>query len=46
MASGRRIEGAIRSLVNAMDLMLECVRVSHVTVLVPFLMYGSEAMMW
>ena len=42
MASGRRVAGAIRSLVNAMDLQLECARVLHETMLVPVLMYGSE----
>ena len=37
MASGRRVAGAIRSLVNARDL--------HETLLVPILMYGSETVM-
>ena len=44
VASGRRVTGAIRSLVNASDLQLECVRVLHETFLVPVLMYGSETM--
>ena len=34
-ASGRGIAGAIRSLVNARDLQLECDRVLHETLLVP-----------
>ena len=37
MASGRRVEGAIRSLVNARDLQIECARVLHETLLVPAL---------
>ena len=46
MASGRRVGGAIRSLVNAEDMQLECARVLHKTLLVPVLMYGSETMIW
>ena len=38
--------GAIRSLVNARDLQLECARVLHETLLVPVLIYGSETMLW
>ena len=45
-ASGRRVSGAIRSLVNARSLQLECARVFHETLLVPILMYGSETMIW
>ena len=45
-ASGRRVSGAGRSLVNAMGLQLECTRVLHETSLVPILIYGSETMMW
>ena len=41
-ASGKRVAGAIRSLVNARELQLECARVFHETLLVPLLMYGSE----
>ena len=41
VVSGRRVAGAIRSLVNARDLQLECARVFHETLLVPVLMYGS-----
>ena len=45
VASGRKVVGAIRSLVNARDLQLECARVMHETLLVPVLMYGSETML-
>ena len=46
MAIGRRVAGAINFLVNARDLQLECTRVLHETLLVPFLLYGSETMLW
>ena len=46
VASGRRVAGAIRSLVNARNFQLECARVLHETLLVPVLMYGSETMLW
>ena len=46
VTSGRKVVGAIRSLVNARDLQLECSRVLHETLLVPVLMYGSETMLW
>ena len=46
VASGRRVAGAIRSLVNARDLKIECARVLHETLLIPILMYGSETMLW
>ena len=42
VASGRRVAGVIRSLVNARDLQLECSRVFGETLLVPVLIYGSE----
>ena len=45
-ASGKRDGGAIRSLVNARGLQLECARVLHETLLVPVFMYGSETMIW
>ena len=45
MESGRRVVGAIRFLVNAMDLQLQCARVLHETLLVPVLIYGSERML-
>ena len=41
---GRRVAGAIRSLVNARSLQLEYVRSWHESLLVPVLMYGSETM--
>ena len=44
--SGRRVSGAIRSVVNARGLQLKCARVLHETLLVPVLMYGSETMIW
>ena len=46
MASGRRVAGAIRSLVNARDLQIQCARVSHETLIMPVLTYGSEIMLW
>ena len=46
VASGRRVAGVIRSLVNAGDLQLECDRVLHETLLLPVLMYGNETMLW
>ena len=45
MASGRRVAGAIRSLV-VRDLKLECARVLHETLLVPVLTYDSKTMLW
>ena len=45
MASGRRVAGTIRSLVNDRDLQLEYARVLHETLLVPVLMYGSDNFM-
>ena len=46
MASRRRVDGAIRFLVNARDLQLEFARVLHETLPVPILMYGSEIKSW
>ena len=45
VASGRRVAGAIRSLVNGRDLQRECARFLHETLLVPVLMYGNETVM-
>ena len=45
-ASGRSVAGAIRSLVNARNLQLECATVLHESFLVPVLTYGSETMIW
>ena len=42
MANGRRVAGAIRSLVNVRGLMLEFARILHETLLMSVLMYGSE----
>ena len=46
VTSRRRVAGAIRSLVNAMSLQLECARVLQESLLVPVLTYGSETMTW
>ena len=45
-ASGRRVAGAIRSLVNARSLWLECARVLHESLQMPVLAYSSEKMIW
>ena len=42
VASGRRVAGTIRSLVNARDLQLECASVLRETSFVPVHMCGSE----
>ena len=41
-ARGRRVTGAIRSLVNARGLQPQCPRVLQVQLFVPVVMYGSE----
>ena len=46
VASGRRVPGAIGSLVNAKSLQLECARVLQESLLVPVLTYGSETTIW
>ena len=46
MESGRRVAGAIRSLVNARSLQLERARVLHESLLVPVITSGSETMIW
>ena len=46
VVSGRRVAGAIRSLVNARDLQLECARVFHEALLVPVFVYGTETVSW
>ena len=46
MESGRRVAGAIRSLVNARSLQFECAMVLHESLLVPVLTCGSETMIW
>ena len=45
-ASGRRVAGAIRTLVNARDLQLESARLLHETMLMPVLMHGTVTMLW
>ena len=45
VASGRRVAGTIKSLVNARHLQLECARILHEILLVPVLMYASETML-
>ena len=44
--SGRRVGFAIRFLVNARGLQLECAKVLTETLIVPTLMDGSETMIW
>ena len=46
VARRRRVAGAIRSLVNAKSLQLECAMVLHDSLLVPLLTYGNETMIW
>ena len=46
LANGRRVAGGIRSLVNARDLQTEYARVLHEILLMPFLLYASEIMLW
>ena len=43
---GRRVAGAIWSLINARNLQLECAKALGETLLVPVLMYGSETILW
>ena len=43
---GRRVAGAIRSMVNARNLQLECARVFHESLLVPALTYCIETVIW
>ena len=40
------VAGAIKSLVNARSLQLECATVLHETLLVPVLTYGCETRIW
>ena len=44
--SGKRVVGALRSLVNARSLHLECATVLDESLLVPVRTYGSETMIW
>ena len=45
-ASGRRVAGPIKYLVNGRSLQLECARVLHESLLVSVLTYGCETMIW
>ena len=45
VVSRRRVARAIRSLVNARDLKLECARVLGETLFVPVIMYGCDTML-
>src|SRR5678815_5117333 len=44
--NGRKVAGAIKSLVDVKGLSLECARVLHEGMLLPVLMYSSETMVW
>ena len=44
VASGRKVAGTIRSLVNGKGRQLECVGVMHEVLLLNILLYGSETM--
>ena len=44
--SGRKVAGAIRSLVTGRGIQLECTRVFHGTLFVHVLMYCSDTMIW
>ena len=46
LASGKRVAGAIMSLVNATSLQLGCGMVLHESLLVPLMTYGSEPKIW
>ena len=44
--SGRKVVGAITSLVSARYLQLQCVKVLHEVLIMPILFNGSETMIW
>ena len=46
VVNGRKMAGAIKSLVDAKGISLECARVLHDGMLLPVLMYSSETMVW
>ena len=46
VGSGRRVTGAIRSLVNARSFQLECARVLHESLVVHVLTYDIEKILW
>ena len=43
MKNGRKLAGAIRSLISGRGLQLECARVLDEALLMPVLMYGNES---
>ena len=45
VVSGSRVASAIKALVNARDLQLECTRPLHGTLHVPVLMYGGKTVL-
>ena len=46
VASGIRVAGTIRTLVNARNLQPKYARVLHESLFVPFVMYGNVTMIW
>src|SRR5678815_5417319 len=46
VVNGRKVAGAIKSLVNVKGLSLECDRVLHDGMLLPVLLYSSETTVW
>ena len=46
VASGRKVAGAIRSMVNVRSQQLKFARVMPETLLLPVLLYSSETMVW
>src|SRR5678816_842231 len=46
VVNGRKMAGAIKSLVDVKGISLECARVLHDGMLLPVLMYSSETMVW
>ena len=46
VASGRKVAGSIRSVVNARGLQIERAMVLHEELLMLVLLYGSETMIW
>src|SRR5678816_3773424 len=46
VVNGRKVTGAIKSLVDVKGLSLECAMVLHEGMLLPVLMYSGETMVW
>ena len=46
VVNGRKVAGAIKSLLDVKRLSLECARVLREGMLLPVLMYSSETMVW